>query len=387
MPSLNRLFPTGHSFGRPPLSASENSIALHSFTGSQTFQPLPPATGAYPYRLDVASVIGTDAVNAIVTAGSMTFHVMGDTGGVAQPAPQQIVAQKLDADVAQPAFLYLLGDCIYYNGELSQYPPQFYEPYAHYPAPIFAVPGNHDGDALPGASTLDGFLANFCTTSPQVPSQAQSTGRTTMTQPNVYWTLTAPFVTILGLYTNIPQGGQLDDTQVTWLQSELAAAAPDSAVILTMHHPPISSDSFHGGSAYMFGLIDEVRAQSGRTPDMVLAGHVHNYQRFTRTLAVDGADWQIPYVVAGSGGYWHLHTMAADAKAAALPWTLPGHDDVQLDAWVDDRHGFLRMTATPTQLTATFFTVPRPQEPWGDAPVVADSFTLDRATHTVGPVA
>jgi len=108
---------------------------------------------------------------------------------------------------------------------------------------------------------------------------------------------------------------------------------------------------------------------------------------FTRTLAVDGADWQIPYVVAGSGGYWHLHTMAADAKAAALPWTLPGHDDVQLDAWVDDRHGFLRMTATPTQLTATFFTVPRPQEPWGDAPVVADSFTLDRATHTVGPVA
>ncbi len=387
MPSFNRLFPTGHSFGRPPLSASENSIALHSFTGSQTFQPLPPATGAYPYRLDVASVIGTDAVNAIVTAGSMTFHVMGDTGGVAQPAPQQIVAQKLDADVAQPAFLYLLGDCIYYNGELSQYPPQFYEPYAHYPAPIFAVPGNHDGDALPGASTLDGFLANFCTPSPQVPSQAQSTGRTTMTQPNVYWTLTAPFVTILGLYTNVPQGGQLDDTQVTWLQSELAAAAPDSAVILTMHHPPISSDSFHGGSAYMFGLIDEVRAQSGRTPDMVLAGHVHNYQRFTRTLAVDGADWQIPYVVAGSGGYWHLHTMAADAKAAALPWTLPGHDDVQLDAWVDDRHGFLRMTATPTQLTATFFTVPRPQEPWGDAPVVADSFTLDRATHTVGLVA
>ncbi len=40
MPSFNRLFPTGHSFGRPPLSASE---------------PLPPATGAYPYRLDVTS--------------------------------------------------------------------------------------------------------------------------------------------------------------------------------------------------------------------------------------------------------------------------------------------------------------------------------------------
>jgi hypothetical protein len=327
-------------------------------------------------------VLGADAVNAIASAGSMTFHVMGDTGGVAQPAPQQIVAQKLDADQPPPEFMYLLGDCIYYNGELSQYPQQFYEPYAHYPAPIFAVPGNHDGDPLPGNSSLDGFIANFCTGSPQVPGQAQSTGRTTMTQPNVYWTLTAPFVTFIGLYTNVPQGGQLDDTQVTWLQSELAAAAPGSAVILTMHHPPVSSDSFHGGSAYMFDLIDQVRTQAGRIPDLVLAGHVHNYQRFTRTLAQDG-NWQIPYVVAGSGGYWHLHTMAADAKAAPLPWTLPGHDDLSLDAWVDDRHGFLRMTATPTQLSATFFTVPRPQESWGNPPLAADSFTLNRASHAV----
>lgn len=63
MTSSNRLSPTGHSFGRPPLSAAENSITLHSFTGSQTFQPVPPATGAYPYRLDLASVIGADAAS------------------------------------------------------------------------------------------------------------------------------------------------------------------------------------------------------------------------------------------------------------------------------------------------------------------------------------
>jgi len=185
------------------------------------------------------------------------------------------------------------------------------------------------------------------------------------------------------LYSNVPQGGQLDDTQVTWLQSELAVAPQDNAVILTMHHPPVSSDSFHGGSVYMFNLIEQVRAQSGRTPDLVLAGHVHNYQRFTRTLAQDAGDWKLPYLVAGSGGYWHLHTMATDAKAAPLPWTLPGHDDIELDAWVDDRHGFLRITATPTQLTVTFLTVPRPQEPWSDPPASADSFTLDRPTHNM----
>lgn len=387
MVTPNRNSPTGHSFGRPPLLAADSSIAKHPFSGSQAFQPLPSATGPYPYRLDLASVIGPDSVSAINNAGTMTFHVMGDTGGIAQPAPQQIVAQALDADVPHPAFLYLLGDCIYYNGELTQYSQQFYEPYAHYPAPIFAIPGNHDGDPLPGASSLDGFMANFCTISPQVPSQSQGTGRTTMTQPNVYWTLVAPFVTFIGLYSNVPQGGQLDSTQVTWLQSELAAAAPDSAVILTMHHPPVSSDSFHGGSAYMFNLLDEARTRSGRTPDVVLAGHVHNYQRFTRTLAQDGRNWQVPYIVAGSGGYWHLHTMARDAKAAALPWVLPGQDDTQLDAWVDDRHGFLRMTATPTQITFSFLTVPRPQESWSGPVTVVDSFVLNRTTHTVGPAA
>ena len=388
MPSLNRISTTGHRFGRPPLLAAQNSISVHSFPGSQAFQPLPPATGAYPYRLDLAAVIGPDQASSIQAAGAITFHVMGDTGGVAQPVPQQIVAQGLEADTGlSPAFLYLLGDCIYYNGELSQYHQQFYEPYVSYAAPIFAIPGNHDGDPLPGSSSLDGFMANFCTSSPQVPGQAQSTGRTTMTQPNVYWTLAAPFVTVIGLYSNVPQGGQLDDAQIAWLASEMAAAANESALILTMHHPLISSDSFHGGSAYMFDLIDAARTASGRTPDLVLAGHVHDYQRFTRTLAGAGGDWQVPYLVAGSGGYWHLHTMASDATAAALPWILPGHADTQLEAWVDDRHGFLRMTATPAQITVTFLTVARPQEPWGTPPAVADSFVVDRATHSIRPVA
>ena len=61
----------------------------------------------------------------------------------------------------------------------------------------------------------------------------------------------------------------------------------------------------------------------------------------------------------------------------------PGHGDVQRDTVADDGHGFLRMTATPTQISAMFFTVPRPQEPWGDPSAAADSLTLDRATHSV----
>ncbi len=49
----------------------------------------------------------------------------------------------------KPAFLYVVGDCVYFNGEVGQYYAQFYEPYELYAAPIFAVPGNHDGENLP----------------------------------------------------------------------------------------------------------------------------------------------------------------------------------------------------------------------------------------------
>lgn len=45
---------------------------------------------------------------------------------------------------------------------------------------------------------------------------AGDVSRTTVVQPNVFWTLETPFATIVGLYTNVPEGGQLDPTQQTW---------------------------------------------------------------------------------------------------------------------------------------------------------------------------
>ena len=72
MTSANSTSPTGHRFGRPPLLAAESSIAPRTFSGSQAFQPVPPATGPYPYRMDLASVIGAEATVAITQTGSMT---------------------------------------------------------------------------------------------------------------------------------------------------------------------------------------------------------------------------------------------------------------------------------------------------------------------------
>jgi hypothetical protein len=353
---------------------------------------LPTPTGTYPYHLSLADVVGQSQVDAIVAAGTLDFHMMGDTGGIKNAVPQENVALGLEQDLTakpdgfSPEFLYLLGDCVYFNGEPSKYFDQFYDPYLHYTAPIFAVPGNHDGDPLDASqSTLDGFLANFCTTTPVSNPQAQDSGRTTMTQPNVYWTLDAPFVTIIGVYTNVPEHGRVDDNQKAWLVHELATAPNDKALLLTMHHPPISADDHHGSSQYMLDLLDYAMTSANRVPDLICTGHVHNYQRFTRTLPGAGGDRDLTYLVAGSGGYHNLHSVAADVHGAALPVATPAiGPGINLDAFVDDKYGYTRVSVTPDTITLQAITVSGPP---GVAPTaidvqVADQLTINRRNRT-----
>src|SRR5215469_73531 len=92
---------TGHRFGRPRLLAG-SPPARAAYSGSQPFQPLPPPVGPYPYHLDLANVLGNDAVAAISSAGELDFHLMGDTDGINAATPQLDVAQALELDVANP---------------------------------------------------------------------------------------------------------------------------------------------------------------------------------------------------------------------------------------------------------------------------------------------
>ena len=114
---------------------------------------------------------------------------------------------------------------------------------------------------------------------------------------------------IVGIYSNVPEGGEVDSTQADWLAREMTDARRELPLAVTLHHPIYSAHAFHGRSAKMGALLDTASARAGRAPDVVLAGHVHNYQRFHRTI--DGRT--VPYVIAGAGGYWHLHAMAKDA--------------------------------------------------------------------------
>lgn len=348
------------------------------------FRPLPTPPGPAPYHLALSETLPPDRIEQIQSSGHIAFHCVGDTGGVEAPEPQIIVMKHMEQDFAgsdptvQPAFLYHLGDIAYYYGEASQYYPQFYDPASHYPAPIFAIPGNHDGDVFNEAiPTLTAFINNFCAAEPRHNKEAGDALRDAMTQPNVYWTLEAPFVNIIGLYTNVPDGGIFDDNQIAWLESELANAPKDKALLLAMHNPVYSADGYHHGSTYLTRVLDGAIERTGRIPDAFLAGHVHNYQRFTRIWK----DREIPYLVVGTGGFWQLYALPKVGGEKIKPPLAIPNTDVTLENYCDDRHGYLCIDVSKEILKANFFSVPRPQEAWSAPAVMQDSFTLDLRTH------
>ena len=339
-------------------------------------EPLPAPTGPAPYRLDLAEVLDPGQMRAITDTGRLTFHLLGDVGGVKAPQDQQIVALNLAADAhrdTDPArFAYLMGDVVYYNGEAAGYYPQFYEPYADYPCPIFSVPGNHDGTPLQGSSRLQAGMANFAAKTPVRSPDARDVPRLTMTQPNCYWTLTGPLVSVVGLYSNVPENGYIDPDQADWLSRGTRGRPRGPAADRHLAPPGAVPGPLPRPQRPMLGVIDTAVAASGRTPDLVAAGHVHDYQRWE--WDINGVT--VSFLVAGAGGYWHLHEVLDPNRAKpTLPYPVP-QANAELLSYMDDRHGYLRVTATTSGLELEYVTVPRPQESWHTPGTVYETYTI-----------
>jgi hypothetical protein len=340
----------------------------------EDLQPVPEPRTRRP-RVDLAHVLEPRFLAAITATKKISFHAVGDTGAAKvnsfQTARQALeneasVAEAMARDVhaggaSGPAFFFHLGDVVYNFGEGQYYYDQFYAPFRGYDRPIFAIPGNHDGMVfgdqpdLPRVPTLTAFLRNFCAEKPAPSADAGPIVRSTMDQPGVYFTLDAPFVSIVGLYTNVlespgvisSQDGAYPtlagDEQLHFLEAELKRLAPprkagERAVIVACHHPPASIDASHGGSSGLADDIDTASRAAGFWPDVVLSGHAHLYQRFTRR--VDGRE--IPYVVAGSGGF------AATRPIRGLPRTPLTVGEYTLDETPIVEFGYLTVTIDMT---------------------------------------
>jgi Calcineurin-like phosphoesterase len=380
----------------PDPSGFKNPVTDQTLQGLNTLEAVPmPQGGAVEPILTLAQVYGTHGaarVHAIQHSGQIVFHSVGDTGTVQGPTTQSLVSDKMVSDFTEgnpadvPSFLFHLGDVVYYFGEATYYYDQFYESYREYPAPILAIPGNHDGVVYPSdpAPTLAAFLRNFCT--PAAIQSPDSGGllRTTMIQPGVYFTLEAPFVRIIGLYSNVledpgvisSQNGQntvLDGRQVAFLTAALNRVKSDNftgAVIIAMHHPPFTGGSSHGGSPLMLQDVDGACKAAGVWPHAVFSGHAHNYQRYTRTVN----NIQIPFLVAGCGGHSPLSPMRETYRT---PYKID--NTLTLENYDATDYGYLRVVINAKTMRIEF----HPQSDGGTTKTPNDVVTVTLATHAV----
>lgn len=247
--------PHGQLYAEPQIKPDEKTFRVDNTSAEYYNSPyylahkaqvqtIPPRRNNLP--LNLADFAPPGVSSAIQAAGKISFHAVGDTGA-AKVNRYQTAATSLGhesavadamtkeiADLSGPAFFFHLGDVIYDFGEAQYYYDQFYEPFREYDRPIFAIPGNHDGmvfgqgSSAPQVPSLDAFLTNFCAPAPGLSPDSGGLIRSVMTQPGAYFTLDAPFVSIIGLHSNVldgpgiisSQGGHfpIGDDQLTFLK-------------------------------------------------------------------------------------------------------------------------------------------------------------------------
>src|ERR1700722_3200010 len=342
---------------------------------------------------------GQGVVDQIKKAGSIVFHAAGDSGATTSKKYQSeiTVADQMTTDALtkevddRPSFLLHLGDVVYDFGQADYYYDQFYDPFRNYPAPIFAIPGNHDSFIVPGTAKanepLVTFARNFCSSTVVITPEAKSLSRTAMTQPGVYYALDVPFVRIICLFSNALEDPgvissakgkykTVQDYQLGFLEAQLDLIKTDKykgAVLIAVHHPPFSfspkngsSTGNHGSSTEMLSEIDTICKGAGVYPHAIISGHAHNYQRYTRTFAFGGKDIDVPYIISGSGGHAvNALTRAKRGQPSQEPKngsdvsyldskSVFGKTTLILEKYDDEKSGYLRISADDSHLRIAF---------------------------------
>ncbi len=235
-----------------------------------------------------------------------------------------------------------------------------------------------------------------------------------MTQPGVYFALDAPFVRIIGLFSNsLEDPGVISsqksqqttwpgvpDYQLDFLAAQLKQIKTQKypgAVIIAVHHPPFvyapnagGASGHHVGNTVMLREIDSICQAQGVYPHAFISGHAHNYQRFTRKLNFAGSNYSVPFVITGDGGH-NVLPLVQSRGGVTPPEPKPGTQvnyldpnplvkasGLTIDQYDIQHYGYLRVTVNSRQLQIEF-------HPMGEVspPAATDSVTVDIASHSV----
>ena len=363
--------PAFHRLNAPPLPAHRiYRVTLKNL----------PSGARVPYRVKLNGSVVFQAEGQARKPESHRMVVFGDAAN-GSPAEAAIARGVLNA---RPDGVFILGDLVYGRGRAEEYRTHFFSFYNSEEIPLMrsvpflGVPGNHDvpydlkrwpdtlayfvnwslplngpplkaggPNAAPAVKGVhDAMVTAAGGAFPRMASYSFNFGRVhwTVLDSNVYTDWESPMMK-------------------AWLEADLKAAQGAAWRIVALHHPLFQSSRSHFDDQWM-RPISPILEQYG--VDLVLAGHVHNYQRsaplrfrptkvgkrgepvqgvFTVDEAFDGKTVTrargIIHIVTGAGGADLYDPWQTDVKASWQPWTR---------AFVSDKHSFTVLDVDAKQL-------------------------------------
>ncbi len=217
-----------------------------------------------------------------IAYGDTRFTDPNDTRA-SNAAVRQVLVKAI-AD-AHPSFILIGGDITFNGDDANDWLTYDKETavWRDRGIPVYPALGNHE---MHGDEKLD--LANYFQRFPAL-------------KESEYYSVRAANVLLLVLDSSIDENS---GPQHDWLSKQLDQIPADvDFVVFVFHHPPISSSHDHsplgGGhdarpSEQALGAFLEARQQSTRARFVVIASHVHNYERHEHG--------GITYFVTGGGG-------------------------------------------------------------------------------------
>lgn len=218
----------------------------------------------------------------LIAYGDMRFTDSSETNA-SNPIARRALIARIAAE--RPAAVFINGDLPWhgvapdydvYHEETGQWREQHLR--------IYPALGNHELAACSEPACLDRWWSEF----------PELRGRR--------WYSVALGSKVLAVALDSDASLLAGSEQRLWLQGELAAQSPKvRLVLIVLHHPPVAdlqTDKLanHNPQPNEQALADYLGtiAPQSRARMLVIAGHIHNYERFLR----DG----IPYLVSGGGG-------------------------------------------------------------------------------------
>jgi hypothetical protein len=187
-----------------------------------------------------------------------------------------------------PAAILTLGDNQYDNGELTNFNNYYGPSWGRYKSITYPAPGNHEYNTISPAPAA-GYYSYF--------------GAAAGDPAKGYYSFNLGTWHIIALNTNsncttVACGA--GSAQEQWLRADLATNTAQ-CTLAYWHHPRFTSGTGHGSNTNVTPFWDALYQHGA---DLVLGGHVHNYERFTPQTPSGIADPAsgIRQIVVGTGG-------------------------------------------------------------------------------------